>query len=130
MSGGSYAEDELLSCCVLKGGKKAIAGSQTGLLNIFNYGEWEDYSDRFPGHPSSIDAMVKVDEDTILTGSSDGIVRIIGVLPNKMLGLVGEHSDMAGSSSVHSTSHVASWTRALTRHSVSKAPLSLTTTFT
>jgi hypothetical protein len=43
------------------------AGSQTGLLNIFNYGEWEDYSDRFPGHPSSIDAIVKVDEDTILT---------------------------------------------------------------
>lgn len=87
-------EDELLSCCVLKHGKKAVAGSQTGQLNIFNYGEWEDYSDKFPGHPSSIDAIVKVDEDTILTGSSDGIIRIIGVLPNKMLGLVGEHSDM------------------------------------
>jgi hypothetical protein len=29
-----------------------------------------------------------------VTGSSDGIIRIIGVLPNKMLGIVGEHSDM------------------------------------
>ena len=45
-------------------------------------------------HPSSIDAMVKVDEDTLLTGSSDGLIRVIGILPNKMLGLVGEHSDM------------------------------------
>ena len=62
--------------------------------SIFNYGQWEDISDRFPGHPSSIDAMIKVDEETLLTGSSDGIVRIIGILPNKMLGLVGEHGEM------------------------------------
>ena len=61
------------------------------MLNIFSYGEWEDFSDRFPGHPSSIDAIVKVDEETILTGSSDGIVRVISILPNKMLGIVGEH---------------------------------------
>ncbi len=87
-------EDELLSCVVMKNGRKAVAGSQTGILNIFNYGQWEDISDRFPGHPSSIDAMIKVDEETLLTGSSDGIVRIIGILPNKMLGLVGEHGEM------------------------------------
>jgi|TARA_B110000259_G_scaffold118913_1_gene135226 WD40 repeat protein len=80
--------------CVLKNGRKAIAGSQTGTLALFDYGNWEEHSDRFPGHPSSIDCIVKVDEDTILTGSSDGIIRIIGVLPNKMLGVVGEHGDM------------------------------------
>ena len=32
-------------------------------------------SDRFPGHPNSVDSIIKVDEDTILTGSLDGIVR-------------------------------------------------------
>ena len=36
---------------------------------------------------------MKID-DTVLTGSSDGIARAIGVLPNKMLGVVGEHGDM------------------------------------
>jgi WD repeat-containing protein 55 len=87
-------EDELLSCCVMKHGKKAVAGSQGGILNIFDYGEWEDISDRFPGHPSSIDAIVKVDEDTILTGSADGLIRVINIHPNKMLGLVGEHGEM------------------------------------
>ena len=30
----------------------------------------------------------------MLTGSADGIVRVIGILPNKMLGVVGEHGDM------------------------------------
>ena len=93
--GQSYTlDDELLSVCVMKRGKKTLAGSQTGVLNVFDYGKWEDPSDRFPGHPSSIDALVKVDEDTVLTGSSDGIIRVIGVLPNKMLGVVGEHGDM------------------------------------
>lgn len=87
-------DDELLSVCVLKNGRKAIAGSQTGTLNIFDYGKWEEYSDRFPGHPMSIDSVIKVDEDTVLTGSSDGIIRIISILPNKMLGVVGEHGDM------------------------------------
>lgn len=87
-------DDELLSACVVKNGKKVIAGSQTGTLNVFDYGKWEEYTDRFPGHPNSIDSIIKVDEDTVLTGSSDGIVRIISILPNKMLGVVGEHGDM------------------------------------
>jgi WD40 repeat protein len=30
----------------------------------------------------------------VVTGSSDGLIRVISVLPNKILGLVGEHSDM------------------------------------
>ena len=87
-------DEELLSVCVMKRGRKTLAGSQTGVLNVFDYGKWEEPSDRFPGHPGSVDAIVKIDEDTVLTGSSDGIVRVIGVLPNKMLGVVGEHGDM------------------------------------
>ncbi len=33
------------------------------------------------------------DEDTVLTGSQDGLIRIISILPNSMLGVVGEHGD-------------------------------------
>ncbi len=32
-------------------------------------------SDRFPGHPDSVEAILKIDEDTVLTGSSDGLIR-------------------------------------------------------
>ena len=45
------------------------------------------------GHPSSVDALVAFDEDTVLTGSQDGLIRIISILPNSMLGVVGEHGD-------------------------------------
>ena len=40
-----------------------------------------DISDRFPGHPSSIDCMLKVDEETVLTGSSDGFIRVVSFFP-------------------------------------------------
>mmetsp|Transcript_25549 Transcript_25549/g.71456 ORF Transcript_25549/g.71456 Transcript_25549/m.71456 type:complete len:381 (+) Transcript_25549:169-1311(+) len=87
------ADDELLSVVVVKDGKKVVCGSQEGALFLYSWGYWNDCSDRFPGHPNSIDAMVKFDEDTIITGSSDGIIRIINILPNKLLGVVGEHAD-------------------------------------
>ena len=45
------------------------------------------------GHPSSVDALVAFDEDTLLSGCQDGMIRVIGVLPNAMLGVVGEHGD-------------------------------------
>ena len=87
-------EDELLSCEIVKNGRKVVAGSQEGVLDIFTYGKWDDISDRYPGHPQSVDAIAKVTEDMVVTGSSDGLIRVISVLPNKILGLVGEHSDM------------------------------------
>ncbi|KAL1916058.1 uncharacterized protein VTP21DRAFT_6062 [Calcarisporiella thermophila] len=86
-------EDELLSVEILKDGKKVVVGSQEGILNLWTWGDWGDVSDRFLGHPNSIDAICRVDEDTIVTGSSDGIIRVIGILPNKFHGIIGEHED-------------------------------------
>jgi WD40 repeat protein len=86
-------EDEQLSVAIMKGGKKVVTGTQTGVLNIWTWGKWEDISDRFPGHPQSVQSIVKIDEDTLLTGSSDGIIRIVQIHPNKLLGMVGEHEE-------------------------------------
>ena len=36
--------------------------------------------------------MVSFDADTVLTGSADGLIRIVGILPNALLGVVGEHA--------------------------------------
>jgi WD40 repeat protein len=88
-----FAEDELLSVVVCKHGQKVICGSQDGVLLLYSWGAMADCSDRFLGHPNSVDAMLKVDEDTLLTGSSDGIIRIVSILPNKMIGVIGEHAD-------------------------------------
>ncbi|CAG8546112.1 5238_t:CDS:2, partial [Acaulospora morrowiae] len=86
-------DDELLSVVIIKDNRKVVAGTQSGVLNLFSWGEWEDCNDRFIGHPSSIDTIVKINEDMICTGSSDGIVRVIGILPNKFLGVIGDHGD-------------------------------------
>lgn len=83
-------EDELLSLKIIKNGSKVVCGTQEGVLSLFSWGRWGDCSDRFPGHPSSIDALLKVDEDTLLTGSSDGFIRVVQIHPDKLLGVIGE----------------------------------------
>ena len=94
-----YVLTPLLSCCVscavavCKDGKKVVCGSQSGVLALWSWGYWNDCSDRFPGHPESVDALVKFDEDTIITGSSDGLLRVLNILPNKLIGVLGEHAD-------------------------------------
>mmetsp|Transcript_20854 Transcript_20854/g.42309 ORF Transcript_20854/g.42309 Transcript_20854/m.42309 type:complete len:215 (-) Transcript_20854:47-691(-) len=85
-------EDEFLSVAIIKGGKKVVCGTQSGNLSIFSWGQWGDMSDRFVGHPQSVESLVKVDEDTLCTCSEDGIIRVISVHPNKLLGVIGEHA--------------------------------------
>lgn len=86
-------DDELLSLRVMKHGKKVVCGTGMGVLNVWSWGTWGDISDRFPGHPTSLDALLKVDEDTLLTGSSDGLIRVVTVHPDKFLGVLGDHED-------------------------------------
>jgi len=78
---------------LMKQGRKIVTGSQEGVLSLFDWGDIADLSDRYPGHPQSVDALVALNDDLLLTGSSDGVIRVISILPNKMLGVVGEHSE-------------------------------------
>ncbi|KAG6840863.1 WD repeat-containing protein jip5 [Blastosporella zonata] len=95
-------EDELLSIVAIKGASKVVVGTQIGILSIFNRSAgWGDCVDRVPGHPHSIDALCALPPDlpgvdttsTILTGSSDGFVRAVQILPTKLLGVVADHGD-------------------------------------
>lgn len=86
-------EAELQCVQVMKGGKKVICGTQDGVILYFTWGRWGDCSDRFPGHPETVDCFMKIDENTVLTGSSDGLIRVVGLQPNKVLGVIGDHED-------------------------------------
>ena len=86
-------EDELLSLCVMKGGRKVVCGTQDGVLAIYNWGMWEDYTDRLADHPKSVDCLCKLDEDLLCTASSDGLVRVVRIHPNRVLGVLGEHGE-------------------------------------
>jgi hypothetical protein len=56
-------------------------------------------SDKSTRHPHSIDALCALpssypsSHSTILTGSSDGLVRAVQLLPTKLLGVVADHGE-------------------------------------
>jgi WD40 repeat protein len=89
-------EDELLSLALLKHGKKLLYGTQAGTIGVFSWGDFGDVTDRILGHPEAVDCMVTHGEDNVITGSADGVIRLVGVHPNKVLGVLGEHGDDAG----------------------------------
>jgi len=95
-------EDELLSMQIIKNGRKVVCGTGEGVLAVFSYGTWGDCSDRFPifsgsgGGGACIDTLLKVDEDTLLVGSSDGAIRVVSIHPDKVLGFLGDTNDHGG----------------------------------
>jgi WD repeat-containing protein 55 len=86
-------ESELTCHAVIKNGKKIVCGTQKGTILTFSWGKWGDCTDRYPGHPQPVDCILKIDENTILTGSSDGLIRVVGIQPNKIYGVLGDHED-------------------------------------
>ena len=59
----------------MQNGTQVVCGTQDGILDIYSWGQWADISDRFPGHPSSIDSLAVINEELLLTASSDGLIR-------------------------------------------------------
>lgn len=88
-------EDELLSLASVKRNTKLVVGTQLGILSVWSPSRGLlDHVDRVPGHPASVDTLCTLDDDTILTGSSDGLVRVVQILPHKLLGIVADHGGM------------------------------------
>ncbi|KAJ1580490.1 hypothetical protein NDA12_000354 [Ustilago hordei] len=95
-------EDELLSITCIRSSSKLVVGTQLGILSLWNPSRGLlDHVDRVPGHPASVDTLVTLDNETVLTGSSDGLVRVVQILPKGEgeeaeagpLGVVGFHPD-------------------------------------
>ncbi|EGC37419.1 hypothetical protein DICPUDRAFT_149992 [Dictyostelium purpureum] len=85
------SDNELLSVISLCDDEKLVCGSQDGTILIYDRNNLESQK-KFIGHPQSVDSMVKVNNNSFFSGSSDGIIRYVGLQPKKLLGVVGEHS--------------------------------------
>ncbi|KAG6777445.1 hypothetical protein POTOM_017267 [Populus tomentosa] len=93
-SQSEFSEEELLSVVIMKNGRKVICGSQNGTLLLYSWGFFKDCSDRFTGlSPNSIDALLKLDEDRVITGSENGLISLLGILPNRIIQPLAEHSE-------------------------------------
>jgi hypothetical protein len=88
------------SLTIFISGTKYVVGTQQGMLSVFNRASgWGDCVDRIPGHPHSIDALCALPSSypsahsTILTGSSDGLLRAVQLYPTKLLGSIADHGE-------------------------------------
>ncbi|KAK4687819.1 WD repeat-containing protein 55, partial [Tremellales sp. Uapishka_1] len=87
-------EDELLSIVPIKGDTKCLVGTGLGILSIWSRKSgFGDCVDRIPGHPASIDALVALTPDIVASGSEDGMIRVMQILPNKFLGVIATHEE-------------------------------------
>jgi hypothetical protein len=86
-------EEDLTSMVICKYGKKVLSSTAEGVINILTWDWFGDCNDRIIGHPNSIDTMIKYDEDTVITGSEDGLIRAVSVLPNKIVAILGDPVD-------------------------------------
>ncbi|XP_067422997.1 WD repeat-containing protein 55 isoform X2 [Emydura macquarii macquarii] len=82
---------DLTSIVLMKRGKKVACGSSEGTVYLFNWDGFGATSDRFAVKAESIDCMVPVTENVLCTGSIDGVIRAVNILPNRVIGRVGQH---------------------------------------
>ncbi|SAM01719.1 hypothetical protein [Absidia glauca] len=87
-------DDELLTLTTIKNEEQVVAGSQSGALYFWQWGEWTTVKDRWLGHPCSVDTLCQLDQDTLCTGGNDGLLRLVSVSPHyKFEGILGDHGE-------------------------------------
>ncbi|XP_042317124.1 WD repeat-containing protein 55 [Sceloporus undulatus] len=82
---------ELTAVSLMKRGKKVACGSSEGTIYLFNWDGFGATSDRFALKAESIDCMVPITENIVCTGSTDGVIRAVYILPNRVIGSIGQH---------------------------------------
>ena len=86
-------EEDQNAVCMVKSGKKVLTATGQGIINIFSWDWFGDCNDRITSHPGSVDTMIKYDEDTVITGCEDGLIRAVSILPNRVISILGDPID-------------------------------------
>ncbi|XP_053602445.1 WD repeat-containing protein 55 homolog [Plodia interpunctella] len=84
--------DAELTCMGLfRSDTKLLVGSGKGKLYLFNWKEFGLHSDEYIGQKQSIQCMVPVTQNIVVTSGEDGILRATHMFPQRQLGIVGQH---------------------------------------
>uniref|UniRef100_A0A3Q1ICL9 WD repeat-containing protein 55 n=1 Tax=Anabas testudineus TaxID=64144 RepID=A0A3Q1ICL9_ANATE len=86
-----YQSGDLTSVALMKRGKKVVCGSSEGTIYIFNWNGFGATSDRFAIKAESVDCIVPITDNIMCTASMDGYIRAINLLPNRVIGCIGQH---------------------------------------
>ena len=85
-------DTELLCITSCHNDSRILVGDRDHKLHIFTTDLYRWPSDHIIGHVQSIDSIITIDDNTVATGSSDGLIRLVQVQPNKMIGIIGQHN--------------------------------------
>uniref|UniRef100_A0A3Q2YXW9 WD repeat-containing protein 55 n=1 Tax=Hippocampus comes TaxID=109280 RepID=A0A3Q2YXW9_HIPCM len=86
-----YQSSDLTSVTLMKRGKKVVCGSSQGTVYIFNWNGFGATSDRFALQAESVDCIAPISDSIICAASMDGYIRAINILPNRIIGCIGQH---------------------------------------
>ncbi|KAJ6248496.1 wd repeat-containing protein jip5 [Anaeramoeba flamelloides] len=86
-------DDDLLSMEIIKDGSVLLCGTMSGAMLIFKWEFFGDKTDLFPGHQQAVTSIIPFDQDSVITGSEDGFIRLIGIYPNKFYGIIGQQNE-------------------------------------
>lgn len=75
-------EEDLTNLAIVKNEKFVACSTSEANILLFKWNEFGDYKDNITGHPNSIETMIKLDENTLITGGEDGFVRGVSIFPN------------------------------------------------
>uniref|UniRef100_A0A8D0ACC6 WD repeat-containing protein 55 n=1 Tax=Sander lucioperca TaxID=283035 RepID=A0A8D0ACC6_SANLU len=82
---------DLTSVALMKRGRKVVCGSSEGTIYIFNWNGFGATSDRFAIKAESVECILPVTDSIMCTASMDGCIRAVNLLPNRVIGCIGQH---------------------------------------
>eukprot|EP00095_Tigriopus_kingsejongensis_P004957 maker-scaffold96_size378025-snap-gene-0.18 protein:Tk04957 transcript:maker-scaffold96_size378025-snap-gene-0.18-mRNA-1 annotation:"wd repeat-containing protein 55" len=86
-----FYEGEMNCLGVVHHDSKLVCGCGDGRLYMYNWDQFGYHSADFPGHPDSVNDLVAVTDNVIITGCEDGTLRAVHLYPHRFLGAVGHH---------------------------------------
>ncbi|XP_026487768.1 WD repeat-containing protein 55 homolog isoform X1 [Vanessa tameamea] len=85
-------ESELTCMGLFRSESKLLVGSSVGKFYLFNWKEFGLHSDEYVGQKHSIQCMIPITQNIVVSSGEDGILRAAHMFPQRQLGIVGQHS--------------------------------------
>ncbi|XP_045762829.1 WD repeat-containing protein 55 homolog isoform X2 [Maniola jurtina] len=85
-------ETELTCMGLFRSETKLLVGSSVGKFYLFNWKEFGFHSDEYVGQKHSIQCMIPITQNIVVSSGEDGILRAAHMFPQRQLGIVGQHS--------------------------------------
>lgn len=85
-------DSELVCMGLFRSDTKLLVGSSVGKFYLFNWKEFGLHSDEYVGQKHSIQCMVPITQNIVVSSGEDGILRAAHMFPQRQLGVVGQHT--------------------------------------